>query len=295
MPQNITNYTVLISSPSDIRGYAHRVAEVLSEWSRTEGKRQGIAIEPLLWENNATPQMGDKAQGTINKELVSVCDMAVALFGTRLGTPVDGYPSGTVAEIQLVMQQGKPVSVFFSEEEVVPSKIEPEQLKRLQEYRQSLIELYGTFSNIIHLRKQIKQHIPEMVLRLHKEQTPATRTNDLRRTQCQSDILQHDFVDVEGRFPSKPKVAFEQLSKQELDFWMGAAVRELQEIGVPSIGPNATRTRAETLYKQNTKNYEELRSELLAAYRRDQRASESHLSQLAARRLPDDSDRRKKK
>lgn len=290
MPRNFTVYKVLISSPSDVRTDASAIADVLKEWSETEGKRQSVLIEPVMWETHAVPEMGDSPQHIINKQLVDSCDLTIALFKARIGTPVDGYASGTVAEIELSLEQGKPCSLYFSHVKIDPSEINLEQYASLQKYEKSCRDkgLHGSYATIIELRKHIRKHIPARVLQLHKQHEAQRHSSVTQANQPESGP--GEAKNVDGSKPS-----FEQLTKRERDYWFSQALKVGVEAGASAIGPNAVLHVARSLYRDSLRSYEDLRAEALAAFKRDIREGGDALSRLAARRLPNDDDPTKKK
>jgi nucleoside 2-deoxyribosyltransferase len=56
--------------------------------------------------------MGDHPQSILNRQLVDRCDLLVAVFRTRLGTPTPHGPSGTAEEIERFIASRKPVLLY---------------------------------------------------------------------------------------------------------------------------------------------------------------------------------------
>jgi hypothetical protein len=95
-------------------------------------------VLPLLWERDATPQMGDRPQGIINRQLVDTADVLVGIFWTRLGTPTSEGASGTAEEIHRFIEAEKPVLLYFSSQPVAPESVDSEQYAKLTDFRQSM-------------------------------------------------------------------------------------------------------------------------------------------------------------
>lgn len=91
---------------------------------------------PCAWETHASPAMGDRAQAIINKQLLKQCDLLVAVFWTRLGSPTGQATSGTVEEINEHLGAGKPAMIYFSEAPVRPDSVEHAQYKALRDFRE---------------------------------------------------------------------------------------------------------------------------------------------------------------
>jgi hypothetical protein len=117
---------VLIASPGDTVIDRRVLRESLEDWNSLNGD-QGVFLQPLMWERDATPELADRAQGVINRQLVDNADMLIGVFWTRLGTPTSEADSGTIEEIERVAAAGKPVLLYFSRKPVVIDSVDPEQ------------------------------------------------------------------------------------------------------------------------------------------------------------------------
>jgi hypothetical protein len=117
---------VLIASPGDTVNERRILREAIDDWNSLNGD-QGFFLQPLMWERDATPELGDRGQGVINRQLVDKADMLVGVFWTRLGTPTSEADSGTVEEIERVAAANKPVLLYFSNKPVVLDSVDPEQ------------------------------------------------------------------------------------------------------------------------------------------------------------------------
>jgi hypothetical protein len=129
---------VLIASPGDTGQARLLLRDVLQEWNSLHAEDSRIMLLPVMWERDATPEMGDRPQGIINKQLVDASDTLVGIFWTRLGTPTSEAESGTVEEIERFIRAGKPVLIYFSQEPVVPNSIDAVEYEHLNTFRESL-------------------------------------------------------------------------------------------------------------------------------------------------------------
>jgi nucleoside 2-deoxyribosyltransferase len=129
---------VLIASPGDTGQARVLLRDVLQEWNSLHSEDSRVMLLPVMWERDATPEMGDRPQGIINRQLVDASDILVGIFWTRLGTPTSEAESGTAEEIERFIRAGKPVLIYFSQEPVIPNSIDAEQYERLNAFRESL-------------------------------------------------------------------------------------------------------------------------------------------------------------
>jgi len=140
---------ILIASPGDVQKEREIISEVIYEWNYVNSRDRSIVLLPIRWETHASPEMGSAPQAVINKQIVDYCDMAVAVFWTRLGTPTDEAESGTAEEITRLGNAEKPVMLYFSQAEVALHTVDLEEYQRLtafkkQTYPKGLIENYSS-------------------------------------------------------------------------------------------------------------------------------------------------------
>lgn len=99
MPREVSEFRVVVASPSDVFEARKAVFEVVDELNRAF-EAQRVAVRGLGWEEYVTPGVGAEAQEVINEQLLGEYDILVALFGFKLGTPTRNALSGTVAEVE---------------------------------------------------------------------------------------------------------------------------------------------------------------------------------------------------
>ena len=104
MPQNVTQYDLLISCPGDIKEEIEVINRTVQKFNDQFSDTLGISIRTRHWSKNSYPQSGGKPQALLNEQFVKKCDAAVALFWTRFGTPTDEYGSGTEEEIEIIIE-----------------------------------------------------------------------------------------------------------------------------------------------------------------------------------------------
>lgn len=64
-----------------------------------------------------------------------------AIFWTRFGTPTDKYGSGTEEEIEEMLSAGKQVFMYFLDAPKNPSKVDMEQYKKLENFKEKYITM----------------------------------------------------------------------------------------------------------------------------------------------------------
>jgi len=149
MPRNVTQYDLLISCPGDIKDEILLINKAVEEFNSLFSDTLGISIRTKHWSKNAYAQSGGKPQALLNQQFVKECDAAVALFWTRFGTPTDEYGSGTEEEIEIMLESGKQVFMYFSDKPVNPSRHDPAEYAKVQEFRQKYKDrgVYFTYTS----------------------------------------------------------------------------------------------------------------------------------------------------
>ncbi len=152
---------VMIASPGDVAEERKAVTEEILRWNDANAFARKQVLLPVKWETHSTPQQGDHPQAIINRQLLDDADIMVAIFGTRIGTPTEGYISGTVEEIKKHVAAGKTAKIYFSDVPVPPSSLDPGQYAQLQAFRKECqtTGLYATFGSVQQLRTDFRHHL----------------------------------------------------------------------------------------------------------------------------------------
>ncbi|TYR33838.1 DUF4062 domain-containing protein [Mesorhizobium microcysteis] len=158
---------VMIASPSDVAAEREVVRSVIHEWNAIHSEDRGIVLMPVGWESHSFPAMGDRPQAIINKQILKGCDLLVAVFWTKLGTPTGNAASGTAEEIEEHLAAGKPALIYFSSEPVVLDSIDPQQYQALKAFKQrtmadGLIEEYDTKNEF---RQKLARQLAQTVIK----------------------------------------------------------------------------------------------------------------------------------
>jgi hypothetical protein len=124
--------------------------------------------------------MGD-AQAVINQQ-IQPYDIFIGILWTRFGTPTGAYESGTEEEFQRALTSwqilGRPYTLFyFCDRPVKLSALEPNQLKRVTEFKISIGEraLYSTYSDTSEFKVLLHQHLSQIIPELAKSSVPSRR------------------------------------------------------------------------------------------------------------------------
>ena len=140
MPSRVTIYDLLISCPGDVEDAVKIIDDVVETFNQKYNTTLSLGIRTRYWKKSSYPQSGGKPQELLNKQFVEDCDLAVAIFKTRFGTPTDKYGSGSEEEIEIMLNAGRQVFLYFDDSPVSPSDIDAEQYQKVKDFEKK----YGT-------------------------------------------------------------------------------------------------------------------------------------------------------
>lgn len=162
-----TAIKVMIASPSDVLKERQLIRDVIHEWNAVHAEDRGIVLMPVGWETHSSPEMGERPQGIVNKQLLKGCDLLVAVFWTRLGSPTGVAASGTVEEIKEHLATSKPAMIYFSSVPVRMDSVDSQQYERLQAFKTALLEqgLINEYEDLSSFREQFARHLALTVIR----------------------------------------------------------------------------------------------------------------------------------
>jgi hypothetical protein len=161
---------VFIASPSDMMTERNAIRKILAEWNYANSQSLKIVLLPVSQETHAIPSAGNP-QTVINDTLLAECDLLIGVFGQRIGSPTEGNPSGTVEEIFLSCEVGRPTLVYFSNRPVQPADISPEQMTLMREFKEfcKTRYLYCEYNSLDEFERQLFLHIIRLVASMPNE------------------------------------------------------------------------------------------------------------------------------
>ncbi len=127
---------VMIAAPSDVDVDRKVIRDTVYEWNFVHSDDKNLGLLPVGWDTHAAPSMGDRPQAIINKQVLKGCELLIAVFWTRLGTPTGKHASGTVEEIEEHLKAGKPAMLYFSSAPVLVESVDQKQYNALQKFKE---------------------------------------------------------------------------------------------------------------------------------------------------------------
>jgi len=72
-----TVFNVMIASPGDVQLERKVAREVIHEWNAIHSMSRKIVLQPVGWETNVAPLMGDRPQAIINAQILKNSDLLI--------------------------------------------------------------------------------------------------------------------------------------------------------------------------------------------------------------------------
>lgn len=157
---------VMIASSGDVDAERRLIRDVIQEWNTTHSEDRKVVLMPVGWEMDSVPDMGDRPQAIINKRLLETCDLLVAVFWIRLGSPTGVADSGTVEEINEHLASGKPELIYFSDVPVNMSRVDGKQYEKLRAFKEALRSqgLFDEYEDRTTFRIKFARHLAQRVI-----------------------------------------------------------------------------------------------------------------------------------
>jgi hypothetical protein len=168
MPRQSTILQVFVASPSDVLEERKLLETVVTQLNQAWSKTLGVTFELLKWETNVHPSFSTYPQNVINEQIGSDYDVFIGIFWGRIGTPTPRAPSGSIEEFEQALaklrQNGTlpEIMLYFKDAPISPSKIDVDQLRKVQDFRNFIAEeggIYSVFEDLSSFESSLRSHL----------------------------------------------------------------------------------------------------------------------------------------
>lgn len=168
MPRSFVEIQVFVASPSDVQKERELLGAVIDELNSNWSSTLGVRLRLLRWETDVYPAFGSDPQAVINEQIGDDYDVFIGILWGRFGTPTLRTESGTMEEFERALNRRKDSSsrpeimVYFKDSPISPTKIDPDQLRRIQQFRNELPGiggLYAEFSDEPGFEAALRAHL----------------------------------------------------------------------------------------------------------------------------------------
>ena len=189
MPRQVNEIVVFVASPSDLEPERNRLEEAIEELNRSWSRSIGFRLELVRWETHGYPGIGQDPQDVLNQKLPDDYDIFIGLMWGRYGTKTGRAGSGTEEEFNRALERHRsdPGSVrimfYFKDAPLAPSEIDPDQLRRVNRFREELGSegtLYWTFKTLEDFTHLVRIHLSRQIQEFAKMSEPQRITESQR-------------------------------------------------------------------------------------------------------------------
>mgnify|MGYP001438351968 CR=1 FL=1 len=165
---------IVLSSPSDVADECRVMEAVIAELNRGVANERHLVLELTYWKTGAYPGFHPEGpQGVIDPILkIEDCDILLAIFWKRFGTPAKGAASGAEHEIRTAIKArqdaGRPqIMIYFKD---APRELKtPDELRQyaaVLEFKQEIspLGLFWTFADAADFERKVRQHLTHYIL-----------------------------------------------------------------------------------------------------------------------------------
>jgi hypothetical protein len=159
VPQTITLFRVFVAAPSDVTEELVVIAGLVRDWNLQHGQQLKVRVELVNWRTHTRPATGKRPQALVNKRAFDACDLVIAVFWSRFGTPTGRAASGTEEEIRRGIRLRKPVLVYFSDRSAPGQK--PVEHSRIEKFKRRFGQkaLFGSYNSLEGFEDAARNHL----------------------------------------------------------------------------------------------------------------------------------------
>ncbi|MBD8082269.1 DUF4062 domain-containing protein [Chryseobacterium caseinilyticum] len=170
MPKKFTQYSILLSSPTDLESERNEIPNLINELNNTYGKSNDVHFDLIKWETHSGPGIThEHTQQIINEDIGDEYDIFLGIIWKKFGTQTAVAESGTEEEFLRALKRfenGENIQIlFYFKSEAIPvDEIIPEQITKIKNFKEGLRQnniLYWNFKNVEELINQLRIHLPK--------------------------------------------------------------------------------------------------------------------------------------
>ncbi|WP_312400197.1 DUF4062 domain-containing protein [Chryseobacterium sp.] len=170
MPKKFTQFSILLSSPSDLQTERDEIPNLIDELNKTYGKSNEVHFDLIKWETHSAPGVTHEyTQQIINEDIGDDYDIFLGIIWKKFGTQTAVAESGTEEEFLRALKrfnnkENIQILFYFKSEAVPVDDIIPDQIAKIKNFKEVLKEnnvLYGNFNSSEELISQLRIHLPK--------------------------------------------------------------------------------------------------------------------------------------
>ncbi|MCP8467913.1 DUF4062 domain-containing protein [Pseudomonas sp. ZM23] len=265
MPRNEKVISVFVASPGDVKDERQVLEEIILELNKTWSRTLNLRLDLLRWETDTTPAFGEYPQDVINKQIGDDYDIFIAIFWGRFGTPTQEASSGTVEEFERAYKRFSEknedidLMIYFKDQPIPPSQIDPSQIAKIQEFRRGLIEkggYYFSFDSLDSFESVVRTHLSKAAQKWANAipNTDASRNTETTEMHDEVDFGYFDYIDIYDSNMATNSAAVETVSAATISYsdQLRRRTEEMRETSL--LEENARIAKARKIFKLTSDN-----------------------------------------
>ena len=203
MPKHETTISIFVASPSDVNEERKALELIVQELNKTWSKNLNLKLELLKWETDVHPGFGNYPQEVINNQIDEDYDVFIAIFWSTIGSPTAKAESGTIEEFEIAYKKyikdkdSIDIMLYFKDQAIPPSKMDANQLIKIQELKERLGKqggLYSTFNDIESFEPLLRNHLSKVAQKwAHQVNQKPTITSTPSQEEIDESELDDDY------------------------------------------------------------------------------------------------------
>lgn len=180
MPRIATIFKILVASPSDVKEERDALKDIVFKWNASHSNANDVYLDLVMWETHVYPDQGSRPQEIINSKIVNDADLLIGIFWTRLGTPTGNNASGTVEEIERIVQSNKKALIYFSNKPISPDNIDYDQYSKVVNLKKRFQStgIIATYSDLSQFKENVSNHLSQVITDIAGSKSPiSTKSN----------------------------------------------------------------------------------------------------------------------
>lgn len=172
----LQNVRVFVASPSDGSKERKYLREVADKINQSIAHEFGFHLEIVDWETHVIPDMGERPQSIINKQ-IGLYDIFVGIMWKRFGRPTGEAESGTEEEFNLAFECREKFGIprimfYFNQEPFTPrTQNDLKQMEKVIEFRDRLLQegLVWCYKDAKDFKDTVDIHLSKLIAQWTKE------------------------------------------------------------------------------------------------------------------------------
>lgn len=253
---------IFVSSPSDVSEERKALESIIDELNRSWINSSNLHLELIRWETHTHPAFSSDPQSVINKQIGDSYDVFLGILWGRFGTPTPRSDSGTQEEFIRALKRherdGIPkIMIYFKDTPISPSRIDLDQMQKVQEFRNNLTKLgglYSIFEDMPSFESSLRSHLSALVREFTNNPSENKTRNNLIEVANSKSLISIE-TDLEDDFGLLDYLEIYQAKMDEMsgivNIISDATIRigeqlnrrtsEIKQLGQPITGVNAAR------------------------------------------------------